>query len=97
VLLLDGDTEHRRAEGERYGHVLDDVVPMAVQHRHEPSVLVRDGDEVVLRCDRCTALAYAEGVDKLYGGSLLDEECPHEDEPKMTSLSFSYVGRPWGS
>ena len=97
ALLIDGDTEHRRAEGDRYGDVLDDVVPMAVQHRHEPSVLVRDGDEVILRCDRCPALAYADGASKLYGGSLLDEECPHEHEPKTTALSFSRVGRPSGS
>jgi len=70
------------------------VVPLAVQHRHEPSVLVRDGDEVILRCERCPALAYAEGVSKLYGGSLLDEECPHDAVPKMTPLSFSHIGRP---
>lgn len=97
ALLLDGDTEHRRAEGERYGDVLNEVVPMAVQHRHEPSVVVRDGDEVILRCDRCPALAYAEGATKLYGGPLIDDECPHDDEPKMTSLSFSRSGRPSGS
>lgn len=97
ALLLDGDTDHRRAEGERYGDVLNDVVPMAVQHRHEPSVIVRDGDEVILRCDRCPALGYADGFSKLYGGSLLDVECPNEHDPKTTPLSFGHTDGPSGS
>ena len=97
AFLLDGDTDHRRAEGERYGDVLNDILPMAVHHRHEPSVLVRDGDEVILRCDRCPALAYAEGSTGLHGGSLIEEACPHDDEPQLTSLSFSRSGRPSGS
>src|SRR4051794_12828647 len=33
---------------------------LAVELRHEPFVMPRDGDEVICACDRCSALGYGD-------------------------------------
>jgi len=90
AVLSDGATPQRRAEGDRYRRLLEVMTPAAVALRHEPSVLVRDGDEAVLRCDRCPALAVGDATDGVIGGSLLDDACPHENDPRPTALGFMY-------
>jgi hypothetical protein len=41
-------------EVRRYGELLSRVIPPAVKLRHEPSVALRDGDEVICACGRST-------------------------------------------
>ena len=88
ALLVDAHNKFRLAEHGRYLHVLHTVVPRSVELRHEPVALARDGDEALLGCARCPALAYADAVDDWFGGELIEDECPHEDEPRMTALAF---------
>lgn len=90
ALLADGETEQRRQEGTRYQELLATLVPIAVALRHEPSVLARDGEEFVLSCDRCSALAYGDAADGVNGGALIEDPCPHEEEPLLTALAFMH-------
>lgn len=94
ALLSEGSTAAREEEGERYGEVLALAVPRAIECRHEPVFGLRDGDEALLRCDRCDALGYADAASgPLIGGALFEDACPHDEPPKLTNLAFSYGGR----
>ena len=42
---------------------------------------------MLISCDRCPALGYADAEDHVIGGSLLDAGCPNEEEPQETPLS----------
>ncbi|HMJ34354.1 MAG TPA: hypothetical protein VK501_10590 [Baekduia sp.] len=44
ALLVDGDTDHRRLETDRYTEVLRAAVPQMIVLRHEPAVVARDGE-----------------------------------------------------
>ena len=97
ALLSEGSTAAREAEGDRYGEVLALAVPRAIDCRHEPVFGLRDGDETLLRCDRCDALGYADAASgPLLGGALFEDTCPHDEAPKSTHLAFRYRTR-WRS
>ena len=81
----------QRAEMRRYQRLLSRVAPLAVELRHEPSVMLRDGDEVICGCDRCSALGYGDTTGDIVGGALFEDECPNEEPPKLTALSMMYV------
>lgn len=95
--LVDGNTAARREESDRFLEVLRRAVPAAFTLGHEPAVLARDGDEAVLRCERCPALSYADAVDDVLGGAMVEDRCPHDEPPRETPLTFMYVPRPSGS
>ena len=81
----------RDAEQHRYGNAMQVVVPQAVAHRHEPTVLVRDADETLLGCERCEALGYTAAADQLVsGGELFERDCSHDSPPRTTGLSLFY-------
>lgn len=88
ALLPESGTVARRDEGNRYQRMLGRVVPLAARRRHEPTVVVRDGDEALFECRRCSAIGYLDGADELFGGPLLDDDCPHDDPPAHTPLTF---------
>ncbi|MCA1681460.1 MAG: hypothetical protein LC777_22190 [Actinobacteria bacterium] len=90
ALLAEGATAARLDEGDRYRRTLDRVVPLAAQHRHEPTVILRDGDEALFECGRCEAIAYTDAAEALFGGSLLEDDCPHDDPPADTALTFMH-------
>ncbi len=81
----------QRAEMHRFQRLLSRVAPLAVDLGHEPSVMLRDGDEVVCACDRCSALGYGDTAGDVVGGALFEDECPNEEPPKLTALSGMYV------
>lgn len=91
ALLHKGGIQARLAESRRYTELLwRTLVPRAVEHHHEPLVLLRDGEEALFACQRCEALGYADAAaGPLLGGPLLEEDCPHEDPPEPTMLSLS--------
>ena len=93
ALLANGGTPARADESRLYGKLLEAIVPPVVEHRHEPSVLLRDGTEVILRCDRCPALGYGDAADALLGGDLLEENCENEEPPALTALALVCMGR----
>jgi hypothetical protein len=37
---------------------------------------------------RCSAIAYADATDHSFGGPLLEDDCPHDDPPAATALTF---------
>jgi len=88
AVLLKPETPGRVAEVGRYLAVLRDVVPHAVDHRHEPAVALRDGEEVLFTCDRCPALGYIDAAGDLFvGGSLFEDDCPHDEPPRKTAIA----------
>jgi hypothetical protein len=92
AVLQDGYTPAREAETDRYFDLLAQAVPRALTRRHEPILVVRDGDETLFRCQRCPALGYTDtGEGAVIGGPLFEDECPHDSPPEPTSLSF-WVG-----
>ncbi len=77
----------KSAGPKRYIESLGLVVPRAVAQRHEPIVVLRDGDEVLFGCARCDSYGYARTADEMtFGGDLFDRECPHDTPPRATLL-----------
>jgi hypothetical protein len=89
AVLKDLSSPARRSEMSRYNRALGMVVPHAVGHRHEPVVVLRDGDEALFACERCSAYGYARTSDEaVFGGELFERDCPHDSPPRATALSF---------
>jgi hypothetical protein len=80
-------------EVRRYRELLRRTVPLAVELRHEPSIAVCDGDEVVCACDRCSAVGYGDAADDVVGGALFEGECPNEKPPALTALAMMHAPR----
>ena len=72
---------------DEYMAALMEMAATAAALRHEPALVARHGPEILISCDRCAALGYADAEDHVIGGSLLDTGCPNEEEPQETSLS----------
>jgi hypothetical protein len=80
-------------EARRYRQLLARIVPLSVDLHHEPTVALRDADEVICACDRCSALGYGNMADEVTGGSLFEDPCPNEEPPKITSLGVMFGPR----
>lgn len=93
AFLAEGDTPARMDENRRIGELLEALVPPAVEHNHEPSLLLRQGAEVILHCNRCPALAYGNADEGFTGGALLEHDCPGDEPPTITALALMRVGR----
>lgn len=91
--LVSGLTPEREAEADRYTEVMQRAIPLAVHSRHEPEPLLRDGDEVICKCARCSALGYANATEDIIGGELFEDDCPRKEKPAMTNLSLMYYRR----
>jgi hypothetical protein len=59
------------ATGTRYRDLLSRTAQLAVELRHEPILALRDGDELVYTCARCSALGYGDAATDVVGGALL--------------------------
>jgi len=59
--------------------------------RHEPTLTLWDGDEVLCACDRCSARGYGDVVGDVAGGALFEDECPNEAPPQISALTLTYV------
>jgi len=92
AVLLEAGTPAREAESDRYDEIMSAAIPRAVAHRHEPAFVIRDGDEVVCKCQRCPAIGFADAANGLVGGDLFEDDCPHESSPSLTPLALRYVG-----
>jgi hypothetical protein len=91
ALLVRGGRADELAESHRYRGLLARTIPLAVELRHEPILAVRDGDELVCRCGRCSALGYGDAAEDVVGGALFEDECPNEEPPKLTHLATMHV------
>jgi hypothetical protein len=68
--------EAELADEERYFHLIEDLKSRARRHGHVPKVGARDQMEVLLRCERCEAMGYADAASgPLIGGPLFEEAC----------------------
>jgi hypothetical protein len=89
--LLSDDNPARAEESDRWQRILRSVVQRAAEHRHEPAWGLRDGDEGILRCERCDAIGYVDGADgpdrPVVGGRLFEEDCPDPAPPVETALT----------
>jgi len=73
--------------GGEYMAALKEMAARAAALRHEPVLVARHRSVMLISCDRCPALGYADAEDHVIGGSLLDTGCPNEEEPQETPLS----------
>lgn len=90
------DRPEWHAEVRRHRDLLSRTVPLAVELRHEPSLALRDGDEMICTCGRCSALGYGDTAEDVVGGALFEDECPNEEPPKLTALAMMHVpGSRW--
>lgn len=80
-----------QADRQRHFQMLAQVVPLAVEHRHEPSIAVRDGDEMLCACDRCPALGYGHVAEHISGGALFEDDCPYGEPAKLTGLAAMFA------
>ncbi len=72
---------------DKYMAALKEMVARAFALGHEPALVARHRSEMLISCDRCPALGYADAENHVIGGSLLDTGCPNEEEPWETPLS----------
>ncbi len=98
ALRVRRDESEWQAEVRRYRDLLARTVPLAVELRHEPVLALRDGDELVCTCGRCSALGYGNVAENIVGGALFEDECSNEEPPKLTPLAMTHVaGSRWPS
>jgi hypothetical protein len=79
------------AAASRYRDLLSRAAPLAVELWHEPHVALRDGEEVVCTCGRCSALGYADAAEGVIGGALFEDECPNDEPPAITAVAMLHV------
>jgi len=79
------------AAASRYQELLSRAAPLAVELWHEPHVALREGEEVVCACGRCSALGYASAEEDVIGGTLFEDECPNAEPPAITAVTMMYV------
>jgi hypothetical protein len=66
-------------------------MPVVRTRRHEPNVILRDGDEALFQCERCDALGYFDSSEEqqpIIGGELFEADCSHDGSPRATALTF---------
>jgi hypothetical protein len=91
AILVEGGTGAREDEGERYMATMREAIPQASALRHQPALVLRDGDESICKCERCPALGLVDArPDLLVGGSLFEDECPHDDPPASTAMTMFF-------
>jgi hypothetical protein len=85
-----GASEGRIEESRRYMRSLSLVMPDVSERRHQPKVVLRDGDEALFQCERCDAFGYLDSSAQhpAVGGDLFEEDCPHDGPPRVTALTF---------
>ena len=93
ALRIRREGPEQRAATRRYQRLLSRVAPLAAELRHEPLVMLRDGDEVICACDRCSALGYGDTVEDIVGGALFEDHCPNAEPPAITALAMMHVPR----
>lgn len=94
AVLVDGWTGAREDESDRYMSVIGEAIPRVSALRHQPALVLRDGDESVCKCERCSVLGLIDTrADPLIGGSLFEDECPHDDPPAATAMTMFFG---WG-
>jgi len=91
ALRVRADRPEWQAEVRRFRDLLLRTVPLAVELRHEPSLALRDGDEVICACGRCSALGYGNSAEEVVGGALFEDGCPNEEPPMLTALVMMHV------
>jgi len=96
ALRFRADQPGGQADVRRYRDLLRRTVPLAVELRHEPCIMLWDGDEVICACGRCSAVGYGDAAEDTVGGALFEDECPNEEPPKLTALAMMHVpGSRW--
>jgi len=91
ALRVRADQPEWQAEVRRYRDLLLRTIPLAVEQRHEPSLALREGDEVICACGRCSALGYGNSAEEVVGGALFEDGCPNEEPPMLTALVMVHV------
>jgi len=71
------------SEGERFFLLADRALGEARSRGHEARVVLRDGEEAVVRCDNCGAFGYLEAAESIIGGAVFDEDCREGELPDI--------------
>ena len=91
--LLVGRRDDDTGDGE-YMAGLREMAARAAALRHAPALVAHHRSEMLISCDRCPALGYADAEDHVIGGSLLDTGGPNEGEPRATPRSIVWARSP---
>lgn len=67
-------------EGRRFFVLADRALAEARSRDHEARVALRDGEEAVIKCERCGTLGYLDATESMAGGPILEKDC-HGGEP----------------
>jgi hypothetical protein len=67
-------------EGRRFFVLADRALAEARSQGHEARVALRDGEEAVIKCERCGTLGYLDATESMAGGPILEKNC-HGGEP----------------
>jgi len=96
--LLVGRPDDDTGDGE-YMAALKEMAARAAALGHEPALVARHRSEMLISCDRCPALGYADAEDHVIGGSLLDTGPTRRNRRRRRSASCRHARRetalPW--
>jgi hypothetical protein len=91
AILVEGWTGAREDESDRDMAVMRDAIPRASALRHRPALVLRDGDESLCKCERCSAFGLVDTHEKeLIAGGLFEDECPYQDAPAATAMTMFF-------
>jgi hypothetical protein len=68
-------------EGERFFTLADRALGEARSHGHDARVVLRDGDEAVIKCENCSAFGYVDAAESIIGGAVFDGDCREGELP----------------
>jgi hypothetical protein len=81
--------EAQQAENSRYFRLLDLIKNRADRRGHKLKVALRDGDEVIVECERCEAIGYGDATgETLVGGPVFDDDCPDPRPPDALGVGW---------
>jgi hypothetical protein len=68
-------------EGRQFFVFADRALEEARSRSHEVRVALRDGEEAVIKCERCGTLGYLDAAESMAGGPILEKNCHGEEAP----------------
>lgn len=81
--------EAQQVENNRYFRLLELIKSRADLRGHKLKVALRDGEEVIVECERCEAIGYGDAAgETLVGGSVFDDDCPDPRPPDALSVGW---------
>lgn len=79
----------QQAENSRYFRLLELIKTRADLRGHTLKIALRDGEEVIVECERCESIGYGDAAgEMLLGGPIFDDDCPDPRPPDVPSVGW---------